>query len=99
MIPDSLFVSDETHKREVTDANGVVHTLEFREIPAVKFAAYNDARNSADDDVRHRSILKLVAISLDITEELAATLKPGALNQIMTQILDVNGFGSSEKKD
>jgi hypothetical protein len=99
VIPDSLFVSDETHKREVTLGDGTKHVLEFHEIPAVKFAAYNEARSSQDPEVRHASIAKLVSISLGIPEERAAQLKPAPLNEIMNHILEVNGFWSVEKKD
>lgn len=83
--------------------DGSVHTLHFKELPAVEFRKFQMAESSEDDDVRASSIAKLIAASLvepdgkpAITIKDAARLNSAAANAIMSAILDVNGFGKSK---
>lgn len=106
MLDDSLFASDDVRERQVTMADGSVHTLYFKELPQVKFNRYQEAARSTDEAVRASSVAKLIELSLceptglpAITAERAAQLKPQVANALVSAILEVNGFGTQEKKD
>lgn len=105
MLPDSLFTSTTVHPREVTLGDGSKHVLHFKELPAVKFAAYHEARSSENEDVRQGSIARLIAFSVveadgspALDYEKALQIKPGPANEMMRHILDINGYGAEEKK-
>ena len=104
MLSESLFVSAALHERTVTLPDGSAHVLHFKELPAVAFRAFHLAEQSADEAVQAGSMAKLIAASLcnpdgsaAITYEKACTLKPGAANALVQEILAVNGLGAKEK--
>ncbi len=102
-LSSAFFASSEIQKRDVTLPDGSVHTLHFKELPAVEFRKFQMAESAEDEDVRAASIAKLIAASLveedgkaAITIKDAARLNSAAANAIMVAILDVNGFGKSK---
>lgn len=102
-LSSAFFASNDVQPREVKLPDGSVHTLHFKELPAVEFRKFQMAESSEDDDVRASSIAKLIAASLvepdgkpAITIKDAARLNSAAANAIMSAILDVNGFGKSK---
>lgn len=105
-LDQSLFASETVHEKEIETGDGTKHILWFKELPQVKFNAYQEAVRSQDADVRASSVAKLIALSLvtpdgkpAISFEDAARLKPQVANSIVGRILEVNGFASTEKKD
>lgn len=103
---DDLFVSDEVKLREITMGDGTKRALWFKELPQVEFSVYQEAVRSEDESVRSLSVAKLIAMSLveptgerRFSVEKASMLKPKLANEIVGAIMDVNGFGSKEKKD
>lgn len=99
-LAQSLFVSSEVHKRDVTLPDGSVHTLHFKELPAVEFRKFQLAESSADDDIKAGSMAKLIAASMveedgkqAITLKDALRLNSAATNAIISAILEINGFG------
>lgn len=99
----SLFVSDTLHAREVKLPDGSVHTLHFRELPAVEFRKFYRAEQSDDDAKQSGSMASLIAACLcepdgkpAITIKKALTLNAAATNAIMAAILEVNGFSKGE---
>lgn len=93
MIDAALFVSDKIHEKQVTLSDGSVHTLHFKELPAVEFRKIHENDES--------SMANLVAASLvdpdgksAITVKEANKLKPSAMNAIVSAIMEVNGFGA-----
>jgi len=106
MLNESLFVSDKVIEKEVTLADGTVHKLYFKELPAVDFRKFYLAEQSPDEDIQASSMAKLVATSLcepdgkpAITVKKALMLKGSALSAIVNAIMEVNGFGVDAKKD
>jgi hypothetical protein len=100
MLSSAFFVSPEIHAREVTLADGSVHTLHFRELPVTEFRRFQLAESSEDEETRLASISKLIASSLvdpegkpALTVKDAARLNSAAANAIVSAILDINGFG------
>lgn len=105
-LPDSLFVSSAVVAREVELADGSIHTLHFRPLPAVEFRKFQLAEASDNPDVKAMSVARIIAASLceedgrlALTVERAAQLSPSAANSIMLAILAVNGFDVDPKKD
>ena len=105
MLSDALFVSDRVHQRDVKLPDGSVHTLHFRELPAVEFRKFQLADQSDDDDKRAGGMAKLVAASLceedgkpALDYKRARMLSPTAMNAILEALLDVNGFGGDAGK-
>jgi hypothetical protein len=109
---DSFFVSDTPVPREVKMQDGTTEILYFKELPMVDFAIYNEARLSEDEETRHASHAKLIAMSVyeadpnnpggyaqSMSPQKARMLKPKMANAIMTEILSVNGYGAEEKKE
>lgn len=103
-LPSGLFVSNDIHSRPVTLPDGSVHTLHFKELPAVEFRRFQIAEASDDEEVKASSMAKLIAASLvDEEGKSAITLKDAkrlnsvAANAIVEAILSINGFGA--KKD
>lgn len=99
-LPAALFVSSEIQAHEVKLPDGSVHTLHFKELPAVEFRKFQLAEQSDDEDVRSSSIAKLIAASLvepdgkpALTYKQALQLNGMAANAITEVILKVNGFG------
>jgi hypothetical protein len=97
----SLFISDEIKQKEVTLPNGQVHTLYFKELPAVEFRRFQIAETSGKEDVQAGSIAKLISASLvepdgkpAISYTKALQLNSAAANAIIAAILEVNGFGA-----
>jgi hypothetical protein len=97
----SLFVSDVVHEREVKLPDGTVHTLHFKEIPAVEFRKFYNAEQSKDEDVQAASMARLIASSLcdpdgkaSLTLAQAKKLKTVAMNAIAAAVMEVNGFGA-----
>lgn len=113
MLDSSFFASDEVRSRDVEMPDGKKHTMWFKELPQVKFTRYQEAVRSDNEEVRANAVSHLIAMSLcepdglpcrkpdgdQFTAEDAARLKPQVANAIVGAILDVNGFGSKEKKD
>jgi hypothetical protein len=104
MIDKSFFVSTEVHAREVELGDGAKHTLWFKQLPAIEFRRFSLAESSDDEDVRIKSIAKLLCASLcnedgspALTVAQAMTLTAPAMNAIFEQVLDVNGQGSKKK--
>lgn len=104
MLSESLFVSASLHERTVKLPDGSEHVLHFKELPAVAFRAFHLAEQSKDEDVQAGSMAKLIAASLcnpdgsaALAYEKALTLKPGAANALVREILSINGLGAKEK--
>jgi hypothetical protein len=79
MLPESLFVSSTVHAREIQIGCGATHVLYFKELPAVKFAAFQEAKNSPNEVVREGAIAKLIVASLcapDGSPAVDATVTP-----------------------
>ena len=99
-LPESLFVSNELHKRTVKLFDGSEHTFIFREFSADEYREVQrlaQSKDEAEQDM-HRSLL--VAISLRdadggevLTAEKAATLKPSVRDRLYITALEVNGYG------
>jgi hypothetical protein len=99
-LPQSLFVSDELHAREVTLFNGSRHTFHFREFSAAEYREVQRlARSDSDDDQdAHRSLLVAISLraadgSVVLTADEAATLKPSVRDRLYITALQVNGYG------
>ena len=106
MLSDSLFVSPALHERTVTLSDGSKHVLHFKELPAVAFRAFHLAEQSKDEEVQAGSMAKLIAASLcnpdgspALTYEKALTLKPGAANAMVAEILSINGLKAAAGKN
>lgn len=106
MLNELLFVSDKVIAKEVTLSDGTIHTLYFKELPAIEFRKFYLAEQSSDEDVQATSIAKLITASLvdengkpAITLKQALQLKGTAMTAISNAIMEVNGFGGEAKKD
>lgn len=102
-LDQSLFVSSEIHKREVKLPDGSVHTLHFKELPAVEFRKFQISETSESEDVRASSMAKLITASLveedgkpAITMKDALRLNSKAANAIIAVVLEINGFGEQK---
>lgn len=98
MLDKSLFVSTEVHEKKVKLADGSVHSLYFKELPAVEFRRFALAEQSDNDDIRATSIAKLISASLcnengkqAVTFDQALQLKASAMSAIFEAMLEVNG--------
>ena len=103
-LNDSLFVSDKIIEKQVKLADGSVHSLFFRELPAVEFRKFYNAERSEDENVQAGSMAKLIAASLcepdgkpAITEKQALKLTAPAMNAIAIAVMEVNGLGADAK--
>ena len=97
---DAFFVSSSVHERPVTLADGSVHTLYFREVPAGEYRRFALAENSEDEDVRIGALAKLICASMceadgtpAITFDQALQLKPSVATALLEAVLEVNGSG------
>ena len=95
---DAFFVSSQVHQRDVELADGTVHKLFFREVPAQVYRKFQIAEASSDEEVRSGSLAKLIAASLceedgseAITYEQACNLKASASSALIDKVLEVNG--------
>jgi hypothetical protein len=91
------FVSAAVHAREVTLADGKVHTLHFREVDAATYAEVLGAIRSKDETERKTAVAKLIAACVcnqdgtpALTEEQAARLKPAVSMAIGNMAFEVN---------
>lgn len=98
MLDAAFFVSPTVHERQITLADGSVHTLWFREVPAGEYRRFMLAERSDDEDVRIGSMAKLIAASVcepdgkpAMSYEQALQLKPAAANALIEAVLAVNG--------
>lgn len=105
-LNESLFVSDEVHKRMVKLPDGNEHEMYFREVPATEFRKFQRAEQSDDEEQHVGSMAKLIVASLcepdgrpALTLKKALTLKAGATKAIFEQVLIVNGYGDQVKND
>jgi hypothetical protein len=97
MLPAALFRSDELHKRDITLADGSVHTLHFREMTK---AEEQKMRAIAGKDGDHVSYMIAVSLCDDqgasvVDEDQAGNLKRGVRNAMVTAIMDINGSGAT----
>lgn len=99
-LPSGLFVSDTIHARDVTLPDGSVHTLHFKELPAVEFRRFQIAETSEDEQIKAQSLGKLIAASVvepdgkqAMTQKDAMRLNSAAANALMAVILEINGYG------
>lgn len=104
MLDQSLFVTDELHKKDVTLADGSVHTLYFRELPASVFQKYAFAMQGDDDDQKVLAVQKLIVKGLAdpdgkpaITLEQAKKLKAQPLRAIFRALQEVNSDAKKEE--
>lgn len=105
-LPSSFFVSDALHERDVTLADGTVHKMYFREVPAVQFKRFVNDEASSDEDRRAESMARLVVASLctadgkpAITLGDARRLKVDPLTSLFKAALEVNRAQEQEKND
>lgn len=103
-LPTSFFITDELHEREVTLADGSVHKMYFREVPAVQFRRFVNDEASDNEDRRAESMARLVVASLctaegkpAITLGDARRLKVDPLTALFKAALDVNRAQEQEK--
>ena len=104
-LDQALFVSESVIEREVELADGKKHTFWFREVPSVKFRAFQIAETSGDEQKRLSSMFVLIAASVcepdgkpALSAEQAAQLKPTVTSALMAEILKINRIGGDEKK-
>lgn len=84
----------------------------FKELPMLEFTAFNEARQSEDDKTRRGALAKLISMSVFESEkdnpdkfipalsyEEALRLRRDPANSFMKCILEINGFGTEEKKE
>jgi endoglucanase Acf2 len=98
MLDKILFVSTEVQEKKVTLPDGSVHSLYFKELPAVEFRRFAIAEQSDNDDIKACSLAKLISVSLcdadgkpAITFDQALQLKASAMTAIFEAMLEVNG--------
>lgn len=102
-LPQSLFVSDELHAREVVLFDGSRHTFHFREFTAAEYREVQRLASSKDEAEQdaHRSMLVAISLrgadgSVALTPERAAQLKPSVRDRLYITALQVNGYGQAE---
>jgi len=102
-LPQSLFVSDTLHAREVTLFDGSRHTFHFREFTAAEYREVQRlaASSNADEQDAHRSLLVAISVrgadgSQVLTADRAAQLKPSVRDRLYITALQVNGYGQAE---
>lgn len=96
----TLFISDQVQAREVKLSDGTVHTLHFRQLPALDFRRFFIATQSKDEDIQAGAMAKLIAASVcepdgksAMTIKEALRLTPSAEKAISEAVLAVNGLG------
>lgn len=104
MLNSSLFVEATLIDRQVTLPNGDVETMHFKQVSHIDWRRFYLAEASADENVKLRSVAKLISISLceadgtpALTEEQACQLNAMAANALFEAILEVNGKTDSKK--
>ena len=111
-LDSSFFVSDAPVMKLVKMSDGKEYTLYFKELPMLEFTAFNEARQSDDDETRRGAVAKLISMSVfetseqapgtfvqSLTYEQALRLRRDPANSFMKAILEINGFGAEEKKE
>lgn len=104
-LDNSLFVSGAVIARDVTMGDGSVHQLWFKELSGVDFRHFQLAEFSEDEDVRARSMARLISASvcepdgkLAVSYERAQELKPHVQIALVGVIREINKVGKAEKK-
>ena len=99
MLPESLFVTQEVHEREVTLGDGSKHKIWLREVSQKDMREFGNSRRSEDPDAVEGASAKLISQSLcepdgtlALTFERALELKPAALNPLLQAVMIVNRF-------
>lgn len=99
----SLLVSSTPQARQVTLADGTVHTLHFKELPASVFRGYFNVLRGTDEAAKARALAELIASSLvnedgtpALTAEQATLLKSPAEAAITEALMEVNGMGAKK---
>jgi hypothetical protein len=106
MIDAAFFTKETLVTRDVVLSDGGVHTLHFRELPAIEFRRFQLAEQSTNEERRAGSMAALIAASvrdpdgkLALTTAQANMLSPFAANAIVDAILDINELGEGAKKN
>lgn len=102
-MDETLFVSTEVHKRNVTLNNKEVE-LYFKEIPAVEFRRYFLIESGNDIEQQAENMARLISISLcnpdgtrALTLEKAKTLTAKAMIALFKEVLYVNQQGDDSE--
>lgn len=106
MLDERFFISTTLEEREVTLVDGSKAVLHFRHLPNTDFERYAMWSKSADEDIAASAAARLISVGLcepdgkpALTLEQAVRLKRPVMMQMLTALLDVNGYGKSADAD
>lgn len=105
ILPESCFASPELHARSITLEDGSVHTIHFKELPALEFRAWRQRETSDNEGIRLAAIAHLLVAGVcnpdgtpALTMEQAKRLKAGPLGALTAALFEVNGATSAAQE-
>ncbi|SDW95085.1 hypothetical protein [Lysobacter enzymogenes] len=97
-LPESCFASTAAHARDITLPDGSVHTMHFKELPAIEFRLWRHREQSEDEQTRFDALPMLLVAGIcnpdgspALPLKMAKRLKGEPMNALLVALLEVNG--------